>query len=94
MQIFAHFERKEIVWKLEPTRIFAQDCKIIIALMLKELKHAPWVQKFELGQRVSHGVWLEGHEIQKLELQNLILMKNLKLYKNMHQWKFPTTQYV
>ena len=53
-------------------------------------KHAPRVKQFELAQRVSQGVWLEGPgKIQKLELQNFNPMENLKLYENMHQRKFP-----
>ena len=54
-------------------------------------KHGRWVEKFKSAQHVSQGVWVEGHG--KFELQNFIPSEKYKLYENLHQRKFPATQY-
>ena len=52
--------------------------------------YTTWVEKFKLAQCVPQGVWLER---QKLELQNVIVTENSKLYEHIHQRNFPAIQY-
>ena len=56
-------------------------------------KHALCVERFELAQHLSNGCGLKDMDNSKIRTLKFYSNKNLKLYKNMYQRKFPFLWY-
>ena len=72
LQIFVYFEHRQIVLKLQPTKIFTRDCRFlprIITLMVKETCDIS--QKVRISPMCPWGCGLKDEENSKIKTSKI-----------------------